>query len=338
MLGKKQIRKNIDWLLKNASAPVQYLTHHFLLNSKKGSLKLRNLWKEVEHDEEVVDIFSKQRPDGSWCAGGAWSQPPSYIPKGGCTPVSPKYVTTAWILWLLGDLGFDIGDKRIQKACDYVFSFQYKNGYISEERLDKYNMHVNELPSMPCRFSIVLVGLNKVGAAADPQAKKSYDLLVRWQNGDGGWVLQKHREEQNWDRSCPWSTFHATYALYAAQRKQYRKNVLRGLKFLLGHLSQKQPEEIKKFFYHGHSMVHELLMFSEFGFSLDKQPLSIIVDWLMEMYDEENGCFVYAGKPIAQYRRRKDDMDARVAKYRLHHLIETDWFTYYITRIMQNLV
>jgi hypothetical protein len=30
-------------------------------------------------------------------------------------------------------------------------------------------------------------------------------------------------------------------------------------------------------------------------------------------------------------------MDSRVAKYRLYHLIEDDWLTYYATRIAANL-
>jgi len=332
MLGKKQISKNIDWLLNNARAPVRYLTHHVLLNKKKDSREMMKLWKEVEHDEEVVDIFSKQRPDGSWCEGGAWSQPPSYVPKGGCTPVSPKYVTTAWILWLLGDMGYDIRDSRMQRACEYIFTFQYKNGYIAETRPGS-SYAKSTLSMMPCRFSIMLIGLSKVGAAADPRAANSYDLLVQWQQDDGGWILQKHREEHHWNRSCPWSTFHATYALYSANKKKYRGNVIKGLRFLLRHLSQKTPDEMRKFFYHGHSTVHELLMFSKYGIGMKTQPVRTILDWLMGMYDRNSGCFVYRGKPVSKYSRRKDGMDTRVAKYRLHHLIETDWFTYYMTKI-----
>jgi hypothetical protein len=334
MLSKKQIKKNIEWLMANARAPVQYLTHRFLLNKKKDSLKVKKLWNTVLRDEEVVDIFAKQRSDGSWCAGGAWAQPPSYEPKGGCTPVSPKYVTGAWVLWLLGDMGFDIRDRRIKKACDCILSFQSRNGFISETRTGAYDVDITKLPYMPCRFSIMLIGLGKVGAGADPRTEKSYELLVRWQQDDGGWVLQKHREEHDWGRSCPWSTFHATYALHATKRKKYNKNVQKGLNFLLHHLSQKKPDDIRKFFYHGHSTVHELMMFSEHGIGMKTKPVKVIMDWLLSMYDKETGCFVYRSKPISHYSFRKDGMDSRVAKYRLHHLVETDWFTYYMTKIM----
>jgi hypothetical protein len=336
MLSKKQIEHNITWLLNNGSVPIQYLTHRFLLNKKENTPETKRLWQNVKQDPQVIELFAKQNRNGSWCAGGSWSLPPSYIPKGGCTPVSPKYVTTAWMLPILGDMGFDFTDTRIKKACEYILSFQCNNGFIPESEKDKYNIDVTELQNMPCRFSIIMIGLSKVGMGNDPRVKKAYDLLVRWQRDDGGWILQMHREERNWTRSCPYSTFHATYALYASKIEKCSKNVENGLTFLLNHLMQKSESEIKKFFYHGHSIIQELLMFSEYG--LTAKPIEVILTWFLEMYHEKEGCFVYNGKPISQYSRRKDGMDSRVAKYRLYHVIETDWLTYYLTKIASNLL
>jgi hypothetical protein len=59
---------------------------------------------------------------------------------------------------------------------------------------------------------------------------------------------------------------------------------------------------------------------------------------VMTMYCPGEGCFKYTGKPMSKYSRRKDGMDSRVAKYRLYHLIEDDWLTYYATRIGANLI
>ncbi len=190
---------------------------------------------------------------------------------------------------------------------------------------------------MPCRFAISLIGLGKVGAGNDFRVKKAYDLLVRWQRDDGGWVLQMHKEDRNWTRSCPYSTYHATAALYASQYEEYYPHVRKGLTFLVNHLAQKDENVIKKLFYHGHSIIHELLMFSEFGIGMSAKPIKALLTWLMQMYDEEKGCFVYSGKPISKYSRRNDGMDPCVAKYRLYHLIETDWLTYYLTKVASNL-
>jgi hypothetical protein len=338
MLSMKEIEKSIEWLQKNASAPVRYLTHRHILDVDPSSVDAKRLWQEVQRDEDVVEIFAKQTTDGSWCVGGPWALAPPYIPKGGCTPVSPKYVTTTWILQILGDLGFDMQDKRVRKACDYVLSFQCTNGFIAESDKNKYEVDASLLDSMPCRFSLMLIGLGKVGAGQDARLEKSYDLLARWQRDDGGWILEKHKVERNWNRSCPYSTFHATYALHVGNSRKYREPVRKGLRFLLDHLSQKQETEIKRFYYHGHSTIHELLMFSEFGVGMHEKPVRAILQWLSEMYNAEEGCFVYNGKPIAKYSRRKDGMDARVAKYRLYHLIERDWLTYYMTRILKSAI
>ena len=337
MLSIRQIENNINWLLAHGSAPVEYLTHRYLLNEREGSSEAKRLWRAVEKDREAVEIFSKQKRNGSWCAGGSWSLPPSYIPKGGYTVVSPKYVTTAWILPILGDMGFSIKDKRIKKACEYILSFQCRNGFIAETDVNRYDVDVDDLHNMPCRFSIILIGLGKVGAGNDPRVKKAYDLLAKWQRTDGGWVLEMHINERNWTRSCPYSTFHATYALYVSKNKEYYPYVRQGLNFLLNHLSQKNENEIRKFFYHGHSIIHELGMFSEYGIGMNSKPIRAQLEWLMEMYNEKEGSFIYSGKPVSKYSHRKDGMDSRVAKYRLYHIIETDWLTYHLTKIVSNL-
>jgi len=79
-------------------------------------------------------------------------------------------------------------------------------------------------------------------------------------------------------------------------------------------------------------------MFSEFHVGLEEKPVQAMLEWLMTMYCPDEGCFKYTGKPISKYSRREDGMDSRVAKYRLYHLIEDDWLTYYATRIGANLI
>ena len=79
-------------------------------------------------------------------------------------------------------------------------------------------------------------------------------------------------------------------------------------------------------------------MLSEYGIGLNERPVKAIIDWLMTMYDEKEGHFQYEGKPVGSFRFKTDYMNPRVAKYRLYHLIEDDWLTYYGTRIAMNLL
>jgi len=134
MLTRDQIENNIGWLLENGSAPTKYLTNLYLLGASPRSSEMMELWDAVNEHPSSREIFSKQREDGSWCSGGPWAPKPSYIPKGGCTPVSPKYVTTSWVLAILGEMGFDHGDRRVRKACEQNLTYQRPNGVLSESR------------------------------------------------------------------------------------------------------------------------------------------------------------------------------------------------------------
>jgi len=334
ILSADQVDGNIAWLLSNGSPPIKYLTHVHLLRTPPNSEGMRTLWQQVETCEEAEEIFSKQEKNGSWYAGGSWSLQPSYLPQDGWDPFNPKYVTAVWILPLLGEMGFSVRDSRIRKACDYVLSSGYFRHPIfqSSARTDYSAVDIS-----PCRFAQYLIALGAVGLANDPRVRTGYALLLQKQREDGGWALEQHFKERNWTRSCPYSSFHAAMALYRSGEEAYKGALLKALEFLIWHLSTKDAEEIQRFFYHGHSTVHELLMFSEFRVGSKEKPVQTILEWLMSMYRADENCFRYTGKPISKHSQRRDGMDARVAKYRLHHLIEDDWLTYHLTRIGMNL-
>ncbi len=336
MLSQDQVEKNIAWLLANGSAPVKWLTYRHLLDQHGDSELMQNLRQDVENSQEVQEIFGKQEPDGSWFAGGSWAPKPTYVGKHGWDPYNPKYVTATWILPLLGEMGYTVSDRRIRKACDYVLSNGYFLHTVFGEPIHRIDRSMIDFS--PCRFAQYMIALGAVGLADDIQAQKGYKVLLCMQREDGGWVLPRHYEERRWTRSCPWSTYHATMALYSSGKRAYREALIRGLEFLAWHLSTKEEHELKRFFYHGHSTVRELLMLTEFGVGLQKGAIRMILAWLMTMYDADQGCFRYVGKPISKHTRREDGMDSRVAKYRLYHLIEDDWFTLHMTRIGKNLI
>ncbi len=56
------------------------------------------------------------------------------------------------------------------------------------------------------------------------------------------------------------------------------------------------------------------------------------------MYDAEEGCYRYKGKPVSKYLKKEDGIDSAVAKYRFYHLIEDDWLTYLMTKIAANMM
>jgi hypothetical protein len=331
VLNPQQIDRSIEWLLANGSPPVRYLTHRHLLGLKPNSGTAKELWQAVEQSEIVQDVFSKQHPDGSWCAGGAWARKPRYTPQDGYSPFTPKYVTTVWILRILGEMGFRIGDPRIDKACEHVLLHHLPNGmflrFAKPPDIPDWGFE-SPSESAPCELSTYLRALGSVGMTEDPRLAKSYDLLVKWQRDDGGWVLQRHLEERFKTRSCPDSTHGAAVVLHQWSRPEHESTLRKALAFLIWHLSLKGTQKLHRFIFRGHDFLKEMLMLSDLGVGLEERPVQAILDWLMSMYDAERGCFHYSGQ-----KSKASDLGPAAAKYRLFQRIEDDWLTYHVTRI-----
>lgn len=194
MLNKTQIEDCNSWLLENGSEPVKYLTYKNILRDEAAITS--DLLNKIENTDLVKDIFSKQKKDGSWCSAGAWALKPT-MRKSGYTPISPKYATITWILPVLANLGYNYNDERIRKACEYVLSYQLENDFIGETKPADLKASTDLNKNEPCRFSIILIGLGKVGAIEDSRVKKAFDLLASWQQEDGGWLSESHSNNKN---------------------------------------------------------------------------------------------------------------------------------------------
>jgi hypothetical protein len=338
-LKASEIDACVEWLMSKASDPVRYLAARDLVRLPKGARELAMLKRKMEASLDAREILGAQKPDGSWFSGGAWATKPPYEQKGrkgGYDPDSPKYVTANWVLPLLCDMGFTAENERVKKACDYILDYP---GFQ-----DRYRIFND--PSFPpgtgsgdlcCRFFQSLAALGKAGMGGDPRVKRGYEALLAGQREDGGWVSDHCVSGNGWTRSCPFSSYHAALALYSSGAAAHLSPLKRALAFLLGHLSEKREEDIRRFFFHGHSVVHELLMASELKTGMSTKAARVAMDWLLEQYLPDEGHFAHRGKPVSRYRRREDGMDPRVAKYRLYHLAEDDWLTYYAARIGRNL-
>jgi len=339
MLDNEGVERSIEWLLDNASAPVRYQTRLRIVGEDPSTAEMRALWREAHRHPDNAEAFTKQKPDGSWCSGGSWAPNPSYIPMSGYTPVSPKYVTTSWLLNILGDAGYTVADPRISKAVKWILTYQRPNGVLVEHHKPLTEEDHDPNPrNVPCRMSIQLAGLAKVGAADDPRVRKGFNVLLNWQREDGGWVQEGHKDGtvapyQIWTRSCPWVTFYTCAALHASRLPEHREPLKRGLGFILWHLNQKKKDDLRRFFWHGHEPVKELVMLAENGFGRDEPAIDNLLGWLETMYNPATGSYRYNSKSLSKMTIKEDGGDPRVMKYRLYHLIEEDWLTYWMTRV-----
>lgn len=342
MLSENDYQKCLHWLEDNASAAVRYMTHLKIIGDSAESNTIIDLWKRVQEDPLSKYIFEKQKPDGSWFTGGPWHAAPSYVQKSGYTTVSPKYVTTIWILKILGDMGYTLKDPRVKKAVDWVFSWQLDNGVITEDRrlLGKPS-EVNP-GNHPCRMNIIMDALSRVGASSDPRFHLSIERLVSWQREDGGWLNEGHRDGSMspykvWDRSCPWSSYFALSTLYYSNLPEYREVFKKTLKFQLWHIEQKPENDVRGVFYHGHEPIQEMIMLSDLHIGLQNPQFNNLLSWLERMYDPKKSHFKYSEPKNERNIKRSDRVSKEVMKYRSFHQIEDDWLTYNIMRIETNL-
>ena len=344
LLNESQLEKNIEWLLTKSSPSVVYLTNLNILKRRPDSKEMKELWSKVLESPSSKELFGKQREDGSWYDGGSWPYRPTYMPKSGYTPVSPKYVTTAWLLTKLGEMGYTAKEPRIRKACEWLMEWQWQNGVLSEKKNAPPQLTGNpNPPNSPCRMSIQLEALAKVGFGTDIRLRKSWDLMLRWRREDKGWIQNGHIDGtaspyKIWTRSCPYVSYFATSAFFFSRIPEYRKFAEESLRFILWHMDQKEVQDLQRFFWHGHEPLKELLMFSEIGFDHENKTIKDLLNWLKGMYEPDEACFRYKGKPYSKMNNREDGATSRVMKYRMYHQAEEDWLTYYSTMIFNNFL
>ncbi|MBN2046944.1 MAG: hypothetical protein JW750_03785 [Anaerolineaceae bacterium] len=353
-LSPEEIEKNQTWLLENASAPVRYLTHRHILKTDPESAAAQALWNEVRASTAANEIFSRQNHDGTWFSGGPWG-PRGYARKSGYTMSRPKFVTTAWILPYLGEMGFTVEDDLVRQAYEHV---------IHEELT--FHPDAQDLPDSAdcCGLSAIpLRALASVGGAADERLRTGWEWIALCQRGDGGWLNPRHLPDAKnpsttagrwpWDRSCAWGSYFVAQALYYAGDVVPIEQRVHALEFLRWHLAQAaNPSHIQTWVWHGHNIVKELLMFSETGFNMNAEPIRGLLDWLKSFYHADEGVSRAQAEPINDYVRLVSTIvkeyeihfsadywtviaktSPSVLRYHLYHLIEDDWLTYTATRI-----
>jgi prenyltransferase beta subunit len=154
----------IDWLLSGEPF-VRYRTMRDLLGKPEKDQEVEKAKKQIRRHSLVKQILARQNKDGYWGAAQdifKWW---------------PRKDTTFWLLGVLADFGFTKEDKKIAKACEYVFDTQLPSGGFGWAP-----------PPTPaeCFTGILTESLAKLGYGSDPRLSKPYEWLIQRQRHDGG--------------------------------------------------------------------------------------------------------------------------------------------------------
>ncbi len=102
-----------DWLLKPENPSVRYFTLMNLLGYSKGDSIVEQTKEVIGQFKKITQIFKHQRPEGYWQSAEQ--------------PYLPKYKSAYWQIIILGQLGLDRNDVRVDRTCQYIFNFQLKD-------------------------------------------------------------------------------------------------------------------------------------------------------------------------------------------------------------------
>lgn len=194
---------------------VRYRTLVDLLDKKENDKEVIKAKKGISDRPLIKKIFKRQNKDGYWG-----------VPKDIFT-WWPKKDTTFWLLPILADFGFTKEDKRIAKACEYIFDLQLPSGGFES---------FNPKKAADCHTATLLESLAKMGFSDDEKLKKAYKWLVSRQRKDGGWwckdTAQIGRSREN-EPSCAFATTFVLGAMAQNPLLAKSKVAKRGVEFLL---------------------------------------------------------------------------------------------------------
>jgi len=239
----------IKWLLEKENPSVRYFALRDLLDKEETDSEVREARAAIPSSKVVSKIFSKQQHEGYW--------------EKKESPYHPKYKSTYWQIMTLGQLGLDKTNKRVQKACGFIFNLQLAEGgfssYTRKRALQEYEWmrtrtHLKEkLQPEPetwaeslvsehqysCLTGNVCSAMLRIGYSADARVKKALNWLIKIQNRDGGWLCPYWKAHIKDTHGCFYGTIcplEAFSEVSENQRSQKMKNTIeKGVEFLLMH-------------------------------------------------------------------------------------------------------
>lgn len=170
----------IPWLLKAANPPVRYGTLRDLLDRPTGDPEVRAARAAIPTWPPVAEVLAAQK------RGGYWVKHDYYL---------PKHHGTFWTLSVLADLGLTRDDERIQRACEFMFTFQREtcgersrtNGAFCRRRRVAGKDIVWDDEPAPCTHARIVRFLIQFGYGEDPRTRAAIDWLLAEQRDDGMW-------------------------------------------------------------------------------------------------------------------------------------------------------
>jgi hypothetical protein len=165
--------KTIEWLLEKDNPSVRYFTFTKLLNKNESDKEVLETKDDIMKIGIVPAILDKQNE------AGFWGEPQKFYTN--------KYSGTVWQLIILAEMGADINDTRIKKACEFILD--------NSQDIESYGFAVNRSSKngggrhsevIPCLTGNMIWSLVKLGYLNDERVRNGIEWICKYQRSDDG--------------------------------------------------------------------------------------------------------------------------------------------------------
>lgn len=159
--------KAIEFLLARGNLPILYWLKKDILE-----VPVDREHKNLQKFASRIRILASQKPNGGWCKkkyeGHPHWEKTYYI------------VETLRNIYKLCNYGCSFEEEGVQKAVEFLFSTQTKEGDFRGTYLNEY---------APTYHSLILEILCRLGLDKDKRVQKGFRWIIRNRQDDGGWVI-----------------------------------------------------------------------------------------------------------------------------------------------------
>jgi len=334
----------VKWLLEECNPSVRYFTLRDILGKNENDYELRTTKIAISKSQVIRKILGKQKPQGYW---------EEYT-----DPYHPKYKSSYWQVMILGQLGMDKSDVRIQKACEHIFQFQFKDGgFIAETKetaLKEYewllkkgkmlppreewvSQHVFE-QQLSCLTGNMATALIRLGYSDDLRVYKALKWLVKIQNSDGGWLCPYWKAHVRDRHGCFYGTICALEAFSEVDRQlltdEMKSTIEKGAEFLLMHRLFKADHHNYRiinqswltlsFPWYGYNILRGLDVLTKLGYLKDER-LNDAIEIILQKR-QRDGTWILESTPIGR-------MQTNIERKRK----SSKWITLIALRVLKRL-
>jgi hypothetical protein len=168
----------IPLLLTDPSPCLRYLVLTELLELSEDEGEVQELLEMRESDQLVKELFKLQKANGAWNSFGMTR-----------IATEDNLQLTSMALQRLGYFGFNSSHPLVQRAAEFLFSKQEKDG--SWPISGKKQLVDEEIgyQMMPVQTAIPLLGLVMSGYSSDERVELAFDWLIEQRLEDGAWPV-----------------------------------------------------------------------------------------------------------------------------------------------------